>query len=61
MGVDSESIHDVPWSGDLRESPAAVESAVGMIAVLAQKAGKDQRSLVIVAHSWGSVIAYYAP
>lgn len=49
-----------PWTGRFADTALAVEQAKGFITLLVRKASNAQKPLVIVGHSWGSVLAYRA-
>lgn len=48
------------WSGNIDDTNQLIGSAKQQISSLAESARRNKRAFVIVAHSWGTVIAYRA-
>ncbi len=58
--VNDKDVHYAPWSGNYADTPKFIDSVKGITRLVAQMARRDKRPLAIVAHSWGSVLAYRA-
>jgi hypothetical protein len=48
------------WSGDIRQTVRAVEDLKRSITDAVNVARNDQRTLAVIAHSWGGVLSYLA-
>lgn len=53
-------VHALPWTGRTADTARAVKQAKALLLLLIGIAKQEKRPVVIVAHSWGSVLAYRA-
>jgi hypothetical protein len=58
--VDDSDVYHSPWSGDPANTDADLREIKTQITSLADLAASEGQPLVILSHSWGSVIAYRA-
>lgn len=58
--VSEKDVHDVYWVGDLTKTDALVDVVKNHLQSISQLATSRGRPLVVVTHSWGSVLAYRA-
>ena len=53
-------VHSLPWTGRTADTALAVEQAKALLLLIIGIAKQENQPVVIVAHSWGSVLAYRA-